>query len=353
LYDRRCRNRTEPGEGPSVLRFAVPLEGATSFVDLVHGDITVENSNLNDLVLLRSDGSAVYLLANVVDDMADGITHILRADDLLAATPIQILIAAALDRLEPAVYGHLPVVVGPDRAKLSTRHGPVSVVDFREDGILSEAMVNYMALLGWSHPEGREIFSLDELVATFSIERVGDTPAMFDPVKLDSVNFEWIQRLSIDDLCGRALPFFEKAGFRGVDRELLRPALPLAVERVRRLSELPPMLGFLFDWPGYDEASWQKVMTTDDAPRLLEASTEVVETVEPFVAASIGAAHTEAAGRLKVKTRDLSGPPRIALTGNKVGPPLWESMELLGRDECLARLERARDRLAGEHGEAG
>src|SRR5439155_12906963 len=137
LYDRRCRNRTEPGEGPSVLRFAVPLEGATSFVDLVHGDITVENSNLNDLVLLRSDGSAVYLLANVVDDMADGITHILRADDLLAATPIQILIAAALDRLEPAVYGHLPVVVGPDRAKLSTRHGPVSVVDFREDGISS------------------------------------------------------------------------------------------------------------------------------------------------------------------------------------------------------------------------
>ena len=344
-YDRRCRFRTEPGTGPSVLRFAVPLEGTTTYRDLVHGEVSVENAVINDLVLVRGDGSPVYLLAVVVDDTEMEISHVIRGDDLMPSTPFQILLTRALGRAEPPEYGHLPLVVGPDRAKLSTRHGPVALEDYRDDGILAEAMVNYMALLGWSHPEGKEIFSLDELRAVFSIDRVGDTPAMFDPVKLDSVNFEWIQRLPLEEIARRALPIFERAGYTDVDEDLLLAALPLAVERIKRLGELPQMLGFLFREPMEDEAAWAKGMKGDQAAALLDGSAEVVSSVEPLDPEALGEGHKAVADRLGVKYKAAFLPPRVAVTGSTVGPPLWESMVLLGREETVRRLRRARQRL--------
>lgn len=350
VYDRRCRSREKPGEGPSVLRFAVPLEGSTSFVDMVRGEVTVEHENLNDLVLVRTDGTPVYLLAATLDDQEMGVTHVIRGEDLLPSTPIQILIGSALGRPEPAAFAHVPLIVGPDRAKLSTRHGPVAAEDYRDDGILAEAMVNYMGLLGWSHPEGDEVFTLEEMRDRFDMTRVHSSPAVFDAVKLDSVNFEWIQRLSLEEVCRRSVPFFEKSGYENLDLDLLAAALPLAVPRVKRLSQIPTMLGFLFAFRGYDESAWAKAMKHDAARALLEASLDIVRSIDPVDPATLGEAHNAAADRLGVRYKVAFSPTRVAITGSTVGPPLWESMALLGREECARRLEAALSRLAEERG---
>jgi glutamyl-tRNA synthetase len=350
-YDGHSRNLTDAqraayeaeGRRP-VIRFRMP-EGTTTFTDLIRGAVTFENHLVPDFVLMRADGSPLYTLAVAVDDVLMQITHVVRGEDLLSSTPRQIAVYRAMgltDEQIPA-FAHLPFVMGQDNSKLSKRHGAVTIGQFRTDGYLPEAMCNYLALLGWSLGDGdREEFDLAEIAANFTLERVNRSPARFDPKKLDSLNGAWIRRLTPDDFAARLVPFLRREGLVAdpltpEQQRLLTEGAPLVQERMVRLSEVG-MLGFLFrDEVTIDAdaaAGWN-----DESRQVLDSTIKAVEQLPEFTAAAIEAALREALIEgLGLKPKNAFGAVRIALTGRKVSPPLFESMELLGRDRTLARL---------------
>jgi glutamyl-tRNA synthetase len=347
-YDGHCRHlsvervRAYEAEGrkPAV-RFRLPDEGETVVEDLVKGRVPFDNATLTDFVILRANGIPTYHFSAVFDDVDMGITHVIRGEDLFPSTPMHIHVFRALGRATPPAFAHLPLIVGPDRRKLSKRRDKVSVQQFREEGFLPEAMVNYLALLGWSLDDHTELFTLADLERLFSLERVSRNPAAFDVKKLDALNGQYLRRLSPADFAARALPFVRAAGHRDAGAELLERAAPLVQERVNHLTEVPGMVGFLLEEPvELDPGDARKVLTEEGRGFLGEAAKRLEE-VEPWTAAAIEATLRGLQEDRGLKPKTAFQPVRLAVTGRLVSPPLFESMELLGKPRSLARLERA------------
>ncbi len=354
-YDRHCRDLPEDerqkaeSEGlPAVVRFRTPLSGQTVFRDLVRGDIVFENDTLDDFVLLKSDGFPVYHLANIVDDRLMGITHVLRGDEWLSSTPRHVLLYQAFG-WEPPAFAHLPMILGPDRAKLSKRHGDTSVLAFRDRGFLPEALLNFLALLGWSLDDRTEIIDRETLVRHFTLDRVVANAAVFNREKLEWMNGVYIRSLADDELAGRTARFLERGG-RIVDRDLLRRVVPLIRERIKLLTEAEEMAGFFFleGELHYGTETLLGKKFADDrggAAQALETVLQRTRDLQLWDHETLEGAIRPLAEELALKTGDLFGLIRVAVTGRTAAPPLFETMAVLGRERAVARLESAVRRL--------
>jgi glutamyl-tRNA synthetase len=320
-------------EDEGAIRMRMPNEGTTAWNDLIRGQIQWENERLDDLVIVRADGRPTYNFASPVEDWLDGITHVLRGDDHISNTPRQIQILEALGAPLPQ-YGHLANILGPDGKKLSKRHGATSVEEFRAQGYIPEALVNFLALLGWSYDDKTTVMSRDEIVERFTLERVGASPAVFDFQKLEWLNGVYLRELPTDEYASRLVAYLREQGYDW-DEELVRKAAPLVQEKVATLSEFPEFAGFFFRDVEPDPALL-------DGSVLAEAEQDLTDT-EPFDAATIEARLRALADRLELKPREAFQPIRVAVTGSKVSPGLFESVELLGREQTLARIRRARE----------
>jgi glutamyl-tRNA synthetase len=320
-------------EDEGAIRFRMPDEGATAWDDLVLGRIEVQNETIDDLVIVRSDGRPTYNFASPVEDWLDGITHVVRGMDHVSNTPKQINILRALGAALPR-YAHLPMLNGPDGKPLSKRHGAQSLDEFRALGYLPEALMNFLALLGWSYDDKTTIMSRDELIERFSFDRVQTSPAMFDYKKLDWMNGVYLRALSADELADRLVAYLREHGLDW-DEELVRRAAPLVQEKIHRLGEFPDFAGFLFHDVQVDPAQ------LDGSAPVLVAARETLDEVEPFTAEQIEAALRALAERLELPPRKAFQPIRVAVTGSTVSPGLFESLELLGKERSLARLSAA------------
>lgn len=350
-YDGWCRTRGLERLGHA-LRFRVPHEGETVVHDLVRGDVHFPHSAIEDFVVVKSNGQPLFVLANVVDDIDMAITHVIRGEDLLPSTPKALLLWGVLQGAEAKVpaFAHLPMLVNEKRQKLSKRRDPVAVELYRDEGYLPEAMRNYLALLGWSHPEGREIISLDELVERFRLEDVNHSPAFFDVTKLRHVNGEYLRAMAVDDFVGAARPWTgpPRAPWpeENFDVGAFVRMAPLVQERVAVLGEVPGMVDFLFlDEPVIDDRSWADATKDRDmAVAVLRGAAEVFRATS-FEADALHAAISALAESVGRKLGRAQAPIRVAVTGRSVGPPLFESLEVLGRPRALARVDAALDRL--------
>ncbi len=317
-------------EDDGAIRFRMPDEGRTAWDDAIRGRIEFPNEKLEDVVLLRSDGRPTYNFASPVDDADDGITPVVRSDDHVSNTPKQIRILEALGAQIP-VYAHVPSVLGEDGRKLSKRHGAVSLEDFRAEGYVPEALMNYLALLGWSLDDRTEVFTREDLVRAFTLERVGAAPATFDYEKLRHLNGVHLRRLLPAEYAERLVAYLRESGFPG-DEEMIRAAAPLVQEKIATLGEFPRFAGFLFAPVEVDPS------LVDGAGPILAEAREALAAVEPFTAERIEQELRALCERLGVKPRQGFQPIRVAVTGSTVSPGLFESIELLGREETLARL---------------
>lgn len=320
-------------EDEGAIRFRMPDEGRTGWEDVVRGHVEFPNEKLEDVVLLRSDGRPTYNFASPVDDMDDTITHVVRGEDHIANTPKQIRILEALGAPLPT-YAHLPNVLGADGRKLSKRHGAVSVEEFRARGYLPEAIVNYLALLGWSLDAETTVIRPEELVRHFTLDRVGASGATFDYQKLEWLNGVYLRDLSPEEYAGRLVGYLREQGFQG-DEATIRAAAPLCQEKIATLGEFPAFAGFFFERVAPDPA------LVDGSADLLAEAKQTLADVEPFTAPEIEQALRGLAERLELKPRKAFGPIRAAITGSNVSPGLFESLELLGREESLGRLSAA------------
>ncbi|HUR74718.1 MAG TPA: glutamate--tRNA ligase, partial [Sporichthya sp.] len=360
-YDGHSRNLTAEqraayeaeGRKP-VIRFRMP-EGTTTFSDEIRGEVSFDNALVPDFVLMRADGSPLYTLAVAVDDVLMKITHVVRGEDLLSSTPRQIAVYRAMGVTDEQIptFAHLPFVMGQDNSKLSKRHGAVTIGQFRADGYLPEAMCNYLALLGWSFGDGdREEFDLQEMAAAFTLDRVNTSPARFDPKKLDAINGAWIRRLDPVDLAGRIVPFLAAAGLVSdppapADLKTLAAAVPLVQERMVTLAEAVDRLGYLFIPEVTIDPDSAAAVRGPDAEAVLKAGIGALEALDGFAAADIEAALRAALIEgLGLKPKNAFAALRVAVTGRRVSPPLFESMELLGRDATLARLRAGQTALS-------
>jgi len=323
-------------EDVGAIRIRMPEDGVTAWEDAIKGRIEFPNSELEDLVLVRSDGRPTYNFASPLEDWLDGITHVIRGDDHVSNTPKQLRVLQALGA-GPPVYAHVPSVFGEDGRKLSKRHGAVSVDEFRAAGYLPEALRNFLALLGWAPDGETTIMSTEELVDRFSLERVGSSPATFDYAKLDWMNGVYLRALTADEYAGRLLDYL---GEQGLDwpEERVRAAAPLVQEKIGRLGEFPGFAGFLF----HDVAPDPELL---DA-RILDAALGALAATEPWGSEAIEVSLKGICEELGEKPRTVYLPIRVAATGSRVSPGLYESLELLGREEALARLEAARRMIA-------
>ena len=352
-YDRRCRTEEgrqearedSPGATP-VLRFKMPNQGTTTFTDVVRGEVSFENRLLDDLVVLKSDGFPTYHLANVVDDHSMKISHVLRAEEWLSSAPRHLLLYAALG-WTPPVFAHLPMILGPDRSKLSKRHGAVSVLEYRDQGYLPQAMLNFLALLGWSLDDKTEIMSREDLIAQFSLERIVKSGAMFDRQKLEWMNGYYVRAMSVDELADTIAPVLEdglpEEAPRPIDLDYLKRIAPLLQERLKLLKEATDLAGFFFlEGLSYDPQTLiQKGMTRHGTCTALETALARLEGMESFDAASLEALLRPLAEQMGLKAGQLFGALRVSCTGRKEAPPLFETMEVLGKDRCLTRIRKA------------
>jgi len=315
-------------EDEGAIRIRMPDEGATAWEDAIKGRIEVPNDELEDLVLVRSDGRPTYNFASPLEDWLDGITHVIRGDDHVSNTPKQINVLRALGA-EPPVYAHVPSVFGADGKKLSKRHGAVSVDEFREAGYVPEALMNFLALLGWAPDGETTIMSREELVERFSLDRVGSSPATFDYAKLDWMNGVYLRELSPEDYADRLVAYVHEQDFDWAD-DRVRAAAPLVQEKIGRLGEFPAFAGFLFE----DVAPDPELL---DA-RILGEAASALEAVDPWSVAEIELALKQLCDDLGEKPRTVYLPIRVAVTGSRVSPGLYESLELLGKETSLTRL---------------
>ncbi|HXJ64118.1 MAG TPA: glutamate--tRNA ligase, partial [Actinomycetota bacterium] len=320
------------------LRFAIPEHRDVDFDDLVKGPQHFENDALRDFVIVRSDGSPTYLLASGVDDLRMGMTHVIRGEDLLPSTPRQMLMFEALGEPAPR-YAHLPLILGADRAKLSKRHGAVAVEWFRDHGFLPDALVNYLALLGWSPGNNEEILPRDELVRRFDLAAVSRHPAIFDTEKLTWMNGEYLRMLSDEEAAAGMLTALSEGGLVA-DLDVLRAIAPHVKTRMKRLDEAPIMLQFLFtDSVELDEKA--RAAVDKVGPEYLRGAAERLEGVDPWTVEGITAALDDVAASAQLNRTKGWQPVRAAVTGTTISPPLPESLELLGRDETVGRLRAA------------
>jgi glutamyl-tRNA synthetase len=318
-------------EDDGAIRFRMPDEGVTAFDDVVLGRIEVPNAELEDLVLVRSDGRPTYNFASPLEDMWDGITHVIRGPDHISNTPKQINLLRAVGGDLP-VYAHVPNVNGADGAKLSKRHGAVSVDDFRKAGYVPEALVNFLALLGWAPDGETTVMSRDELVERFSLERVGAGPATFDYAKLDWLNGVYLRALPPEEYADRVVAYLHEQGSEWPE-ERVRAAAAIVQEKIGRLDEFAGFAGFLFQDVQPDPALLDG--------RILGFAETALADVDPWTAANIETALKSLCDELGEKPRTVYAPIRVAVTGSRVSPGLYESLELLGKDESLARLRSA------------
>jgi len=352
-YNGHCRDLTAvqisdfkaQGRQP-VVRMRMP-DGGTTFTDLIRGEVSFDHKFVPDFVLVRGDGSPLYTLAVAVDDVLMKVTHVLRGEDLLSSTPRQIRVyqAMGLSESDYPVFAHLPFVMGQDNAKLSKRNGEVSIAWYREKGFLPEAICNYLALLGWSPGDDRENVTMKELTELFTVEKVHSSPARFDMKKLEAINGDKIRALSIEEFLEWSVPFLTKAGvITGSTEELalVKKALPLIQERIIMLSEVPAMLKFLFIEKFTVEADSVAKITDDASKQVLQRSLKELEPLTTWNHESIEAAlRSSLIEDMGLKPRIAFGAVRIATTGSTISPPLFESMELLGKEASLARISAA------------
>src|SRR4051812_25179775 len=317
-------------EGTGAVRLRVPDEGTTVVRDVIRGETPFENALQDDLVIARADGTPVYHLAVVVDDLDAGITHVVRGADHYSNTPKHVLIQRALGA-EPPVYAHLPLLHGPDGRKLSKRHGAASVQELRERGYLPEAVRNYLALLGWGHDDD-QILRTDELVRHFRLEEVSRNPARFDEQKLRWMNGIYIRNLTPDELARRLEEFTGRSG--------LRDAAAIAQEKIQTLADFWPLAGFIFDGPADDPAAREKWLDADGRGALSDAR-DALEGVDPWDIAGIEAALRAVIDARNAKPKDVFQPIRVALAGTTVSPGIFETLAVIGREEALARMEKA------------
>jgi glutamyl-tRNA synthetase len=353
-YDGFCRELTPEqvtafraeGREP-VVRFRMP-DGRIGFDDLVRGEISFDTAHVPDYALARANGQPLYTLTNPVDDALMEVTHVLRGEDLLSSTPRQIALYEALKEVGIARatprFGHLPYVMGEGNKKLSKRDPQAHLLRYRDEGFLPEGLLNYLALLGWAIGPDRDVFGIDEMVQAFDIADVNPNPARFDLKKAEAINADHMRMLSIDELTHRVLPFLKAAGVvddpvGDADAQLLELAMPLVAERMNKLTEAVPMLGFLFA----DEDEFRVIDDIDDAGReVVRAAYDALSELSEWATADIETAlRTTLVDELGLKPRNAFGPVRVAVTGSRVSPPLFESLELLGRDRSLARLQAA------------
>ncbi|HEV8229342.1 MAG TPA: glutamate--tRNA ligase [Candidatus Limnocylindria bacterium] len=349
-YDRFCRN-IDPKEAaeraktePHVVRQKVPDEGTLALDDLVYGRIEWPVGAVEDQVLLKSDGFPTYHLAVVVDDHDMGITHVFRGEDWLPSTPKHLLIWRAFNWPVPP-HGHFPNVLGPDGKKLAKRHGATRVEEFRTQGYLPAAMVNYLTLIGWAPGTEEEIFQVEELVHRWRIDQVQRAGGKWDRARLDWFDGVYIRRLSDDELLRELEPFLPAEW----DRAVVRRAIPLIKERIHTLAQARDMIAFLFT----DSLQYQRELLVpkqkkpEDASTVLAKSSVALRYIDPYTSAGIDHGLRALADEMGWKVRDFTQPIRVAVTGSTEGPPLWESLELLGRERTLARIERAGEMLDG------
>jgi glutamyl-tRNA synthetase len=351
-YDGRCRALTpeerasRAAEGrPRSIRFRTPDEGRSTFHDLIRGDVSVEWSTVSDFVIVRSNGSPVFFLANAVDDLEMRITHVLRGEDLLDSTHRVLALRRALGHDDQPEYAHLPLILGPGGGKLSKRHGAVTMEEYRAAGYLASGLLNYLALLGWGPEDGREVLTMPELVAEFSVERVNASSATFDPKKLEWMNGEHIRAMALPDLVGEVLPFAQERYGERLDVPRYERAVELAQERATTLVQIADQMAFLFqtdDELEIDEQSWEKLQRVEQAKAILDGVTEFVEQVEPWPDEADVRPAIEALG---LKPGKVMHVVYTAIEGRSAGLPLFPSIALLGRASSLHRLRAASARL--------
>jgi glutamyl-tRNA synthetase len=358
-YDRHCRNLSEAERTQKekegivpVVRLKTPFEGQTVVYDIILGDIVFKNSTIEDAVLLKSDGYPTYHLANVVDDHDMQISHVIRGEEWMSSSPYHVLLYKALGYELPK-FAHLPMLLGKDHSKLGKRHGSTSISQFRDEGYLQEAMINFLALVGWSLDDKTEIMTREELIKNFSLERVSKTAAIFDYEKLRWMNGVYIRRLSIDDLTGKVLPFLEKdlspVVKRPIDMNYVRQIVPLIRERIFTLKDAATYADFFFlDELEYDSAMLTgKQMTAETVLTALKAVGKRLSSLESFSHDLLEDTLRHLADELGIKTGQLFNPLRVAMTARDAAPPLFETMAILGKERCLKRIRAALAKLVG------
>jgi glutamyl-tRNA synthetase len=351
IYSRRClvlsageRAAREAAGDSSVVRLRVPDTGECVVNDLVRGAVRFEYAQLGDHVILRSDGVPTYNFANPIDDADMAITHVIRGEDLLSSTPRQVLVYQALGVPVPS-FAHLPLLLGPDRKRLSKRHGATSVEELRESGYLAEAVVNFLALLGWHFDSERELFTREELIGLFSLERVNPAPAVFDAKKLEWMNGVYLRALPVFDLAERLTAFLAERGSPLADQpRRIVEVTPLAQEKIATLADFEPLCSFLFGPIVIEQEAWDKVAGHERAAEILAAVAAALAD-SPWTVESVEATLRAVCEQLGLKPRVVFGLVRVAVTGTSISPGLFESVHLLGRDETLARLAGAAARL--------
>lgn len=361
-YSGRCRNLKKEeigkfekeGRKPAV-RFKVLENKKIKFKDLIHGPMEFDSNLIGDFVIVKSSGDPIFLLSNIIDDAEMKITHVIRGDDHLSNTPKQLILADAMNLSIPE-YGHLPLILNPDRSKISKRKNPTSLTrDFRDKGYLPEAMINFMAFLGWTPKEkstqgglalGREFFTLDELVGEFDLADVGTSPAIFDEKKLDFYNGYYIRKMALGELARRCLPYLEQAHLVKKEDEMVLNAISLVQERLKRLNEVPELTSFFFQKPQY-ESSLLISKQSDKKTTLnaLEASYKVLTEEKDFTRDSIEQLLRALAEKINIPAGNILWPIRVALSGKAASPGVFELAEVFGKTETLARIKTAIDML--------
>ena len=351
VYSRRCLALSDAGRAereaagtPSVIRLRTPDEGVCVVNDLVRGAVRFEYAQLGDHVIVRTGGVPTYNFVNPIDDADMGITHVIRGEDLLSSTPRQVLVYQGLRAPVPS-FAHLPLLFGPDRKRLSKRHGATSIEELREAGFLPEAVVNFLALMGWHFDSERELFTREELVGLFSLERVNPAPAVFDTKKLEWMNGVYLRALPRHDLAERLTAFLqERASPLASQPARIAEVTPLAQEKIATLAEFEPLCAFLFGPVELDQEAWDRVAGHERAAEIMAAAQRAL-TDCPWTADAIDAALRGVCEQLGLKPKVVFGLVRVAVTGTSISPGLFESVHLLGRDEALARLRAAASRL--------
>lgn len=361
-YDRHCRYLSAEERAANeatgqtwTVRFAMPLDGETVVHDELHGDMTWQNTNLDDMIILKSDGLPTYHLAHIVDDHLMDITHVLRGEEWISSAPLHAQIYRALGWEIPALY-HVPVILGKDKKKLSKRHGVLSWSDYARQGYLPEAVFNFLALAGWSYDDKTEIFTRDELIRLFTLDRIGIASGIYDPEKLLWMNGVYIRKLSLAELTERTLPYMEQPEAEGglpdsisrpLDREYAARVLRLEQERMKMLGEAAYMVSYFFTEDFDYETSMlvQKNMDLERTRDALIQARDVLAVIDLWEASALEGPVRALTAELGLKAGQMLGTIRVALSGRPATPPLFEMMEVMGRERCMSRIDRAIARL--------
>jgi glutamyl-tRNA synthetase len=336
-YDRHCRHNPPADDRPYVLRFAVPEGDDVVVPDVIRGEVVTAFAEMQDFVVARSDGSPTFVIANTVDDIDMKITHVIRGTDLLPAAAQNTLLFRALGA-EPPVYAHVPLILGPDKARLGARHGAVGTLSYREAGFLPEAMLNYLALLGWSPGSDREILSRTEIIEAFSLEGVVSSAAVFDVRKLEWMNQEYLKQLDLDDIERRVLHLHPETHAASLRKAL---ELELVQSRVVRLAEIPEAIRYLHERPPIEQAAAEKWLGTEEANAVLSTVADRLEALDAWEPEAIKVVVQSTIEELGLHRRKGPKPIFVAIAGKETALPLFESIYLIGREESVARLRAA------------